>query len=348
VGNSIVRIDPETHPGWDDFVREHPGGYIYHLAGWKRLLESCFRHMQGTVLAVMDGGEIRAALSLYEVRSWLLGNRFVSIPFATVCDPLVSETGNASALLGAADSLRRSRKASFLEIRTFKSTPLFPESSAGITTYKCHEIPLSDKPDRVEKTFRVNIRQRIRKTSKGTLRLRIGESREDIRSLYFLNMKTRKRLGLPPQPLAFFEALWKFLAPDGYVELLLAMLEDKPIAAVLLYKFRDRVSAEFTATDWTQIHLHPVHFLYWEAIRRACEEGFRIFDLGRTDPGNESLISFKNSWGTRIADLPILYYGEKDYRKKGIMQSHLVHRIFKTVPSPAAELMGKFCYAHMG
>jgi CelD/BcsL family acetyltransferase involved in cellulose biosynthesis len=350
MGNPIVQIDPETRPGWDEFARKHPCGLIYHLAGWKRLLEGCFPHIRGTVLALMDGEEIRSALPLYEVRSWLLGNRLVSIPYATICDPLVSGIQDASVLLDAADALRRNRNSSFLEVRTFNTAPLLHKRLSGCIFHKCHEIPLSEDPARVEKTFRANIRQRIRKTAKGTLRLRVGTSREDICSLYRLNLKTRKRLGLPPQPFSFFEALREIFAPEGKVEILSAERNGKAIAAVLLYKYKDRVSAEFTATDWTQIQFHPVHFLYWEAIRRACAEGFRVFDLGRTDPDNEGLLHFKDSWGTRIVNLSSFYYPRlrSNSRKREVMRSPIVHKIFRTAPALATVLMGKFCYAHMG
>jgi CelD/BcsL family acetyltransferase involved in cellulose biosynthesis len=36
--------------------------------------------------------------------------------------------------------------------------------------------------------------------------------------------------------------------------------------------------------------------MYWEVMRRACEQGYRIFDLGRSKIGTGSY-AFKCNWG---------------------------------------------------
>ena len=73
---------------------------------------------------------------------------------------------------------------------------------------------------------------------------------------------------------------------------------------MLLSKFRDRVSGEFVAVDPAFQNISPNHFLFWEAIKSACEEGYRIFDFGRTSPRNVGLMDFKRRWGTQVTDLP--------------------------------------------
>ena len=87
----IIEIDPQSDPRWDQFVESHPLGLICHLSGWKQVLEESFPQMKGRYLAILsDDNSIRAALPVFEIRSILTGNRLVSIPFATNCDPLIS------------------------------------------------------------------------------------------------------------------------------------------------------------------------------------------------------------------------------------------------------------------
>ena len=99
---TIKLIDPITDPRWDKFVENHPFGWICHLSGWKQVLEKSFKHMKGYYFALLDNsGNIQAALPIFEVKSWLTGNRLVSIPFATLCDPLISKSEEMAILLEA-------------------------------------------------------------------------------------------------------------------------------------------------------------------------------------------------------------------------------------------------------
>jgi hypothetical protein len=83
-------INPLEEPRWDAFVANHPYGWVCHLSRWGSLIERCFKHIRAHFLADFDErGEIVGGLPIYEVRSHLTGNRLVSIPYATLCDPLV-------------------------------------------------------------------------------------------------------------------------------------------------------------------------------------------------------------------------------------------------------------------
>src|SRR5438552_243855 len=96
-------LSPEEERQWDAFVTGHPLGCVYHLSAWKGVLEEAFPHIRGRFLALRDGltGQIRAGLPLYTVTSWLLGNRIVSVPFASACDPLISTPEEFALLLPA-------------------------------------------------------------------------------------------------------------------------------------------------------------------------------------------------------------------------------------------------------
>src|SRR5580658_8386102 len=85
-------LRPEEETQWDAFAAKHPLGLIYHRTPWKQVLEQAFPHIRGHFLVLRDNstGEIQAGLPLYTLKSWLLGNRAVSVPFASFCDPLIS------------------------------------------------------------------------------------------------------------------------------------------------------------------------------------------------------------------------------------------------------------------
>ena len=70
VNNGNVQIiNPITDDRWDRFVESHPFGWICHLSGWKKMLESTFPHIKGHYIALLDSnGNIQAALPIFEVR----------------------------------------------------------------------------------------------------------------------------------------------------------------------------------------------------------------------------------------------------------------------------------------
>src|SRR5687768_17581734 len=76
---------------WDRFVLDHSQGLIYHSTLWKNALENAFPHVKGHFLAETEPetGKIKSGIALYTVSSWLLGPRLISIPFATLGEPLV-------------------------------------------------------------------------------------------------------------------------------------------------------------------------------------------------------------------------------------------------------------------
>lgn len=120
--DKVIEIDPCREPAWNLFIERHPFGLMYHLAEWKNLIENCFGHMKGHYFVLKETEEIKAALPVFEVKSWIFGDRLVSIPYATLCDPLVSGRNEYELLLGAVKDLSRNLKSTYIEIRALNSS----------------------------------------------------------------------------------------------------------------------------------------------------------------------------------------------------------------------------------
>jgi hypothetical protein len=355
MGNVRI-VDPVEYSRWDGFIQEHPYGWICHLSGWKKVLENSFKQMKGYYLALFDDANktIRAGMPVFQVKSWLTGKRLVSIPFATLCDPLISSSEEMKILFDEALTLSKKLGDSYIEIRTLSSSPFIQENQLGESRfYKHHYLLLDNKPEQLKKKFhRTCVRQRISRAIESKLTLRIADSESDLGRFYQLHTLTRKRLSLPPQPYIFFKLLWDTFSPTKKVVLLLIEKEGKPIASLILLRFKDRVSAEFAASDETYNDLSPNHLLFWEAIRSAYNDGFKIFDFGRTSPNNGTLMDFKRHWCTKVIDLPQYYYpkhvAERFSKEEESLGYRLVKEISKRAPDCALKYIGNFCYRHLG
>ena len=352
---TIKLIDPITDPRWDKFVENHPFGWICHLSGWKQVLEKSFKHMKGYYFALLDNsGNIQAALPIFEVKSWLTGNRLVSIPFATLCDPLISTGDDLKELFDSALNLSKDLKSSYIEIRAFLSPSLIQDDRlSSIHFYKHHYLLLEEEPEKLKKKFhRTCVRQRITRAEKSDLKVKLCEKEVDLDKFYSLHLITRKRLGLPSQPYRFFKNLWDEFTPTKRLTLLLAEKNGGTIGGLILLKFKDRVSVDFAASDDKFTSMSPNHLLFWEAIRLAYEEGYRIFDFGRTSPNNKNLMDFKRRWGTQVIDLPLFYYPKMVAGEMGQQEEtwkyKLMSKVCKDAPSSVQKIIGNFCYRHLG
>ena len=356
--SSVAFLDPAKDSRWDVFVESHPDGLICHLAGWKEVLEQSFAHIKGYFPVILDpsNGAIRAGLPLYLVRSPLMGSRLVSIPFATLSAPLATFEGQVRELLSAAIDLAARCSACRIEIRSVEAISLAEEPRyERVNFYKHHYIPLDEPAERLLQRFhRTSVRQVVKRSEKNGLELYTGCRHEDLQGFFQLYVKTRKRLGLPPQPFRLFENLWRVFAPSGRFRLYQAVYQGKSIGHLVVFAFKDRLSAEFIAVDQQFAHLYPSHFLYWEAIKDSCEQGLKIFDFGRTSPNNAGLMAFKHRWGTVVDELPQFCYPRSSKgcalvpRAEESLQYRTVRYLVRKSPEILLPYLGEICYRHMG
>src|SRR5579871_1117567 len=102
---------------WDAFVAGHPYGLIYHSSAWRSVLHAAFPHIRGNFLVLRnpEDGAIQAGMPVYAVKSWLLGNRVSSLPFASFCDPLIASSEQFQLMVPELEALRASSKSRLAE-----------------------------------------------------------------------------------------------------------------------------------------------------------------------------------------------------------------------------------------
>ncbi len=339
---------------WDEFVGEHPWGWIYHLSDWATVLTKSFRHIQPFYLILRGNGSrvIQAALPLCLVRSWFTGSRLVSLPFATLCDPLVSSSEEFEVLFEEAIRLKNHLNADYIRINTLHTSNLMNEDRLKLRRfYKHHYLRIDREPERLKEAFhRTCIRQRIKRAERSQVTKRRGVGEEDVRSFYSLHLMTRKRKNLPPHPYRFFSEAWEVFNRSNRINLLLADYQKQSIGGIITFKYKNRVSTEYAASDERFKHLSPNHLLFWQAIQSAYNDGYNSFDFGRTSPEDKGLIDFKNRWGTEVVDIPEAYYPKEasntNYRNHPLVR--YLGRAFSHLPNYFIKQIGHLAYRHLG
>lgn len=354
----VAFIDPDRDRRWDAFVEAHPQGLICHLSGWRQVIERSYPHIKGYFPVILDAatGGIRAGLPVYLVSSRLTGTRLVSIPFATLCDPLCSGKDDLRMLLGAIQNLSTDVRASHVELRTLALSHLFEDLESGykkVSFFKNHFLPLEEPVEHLLKRLhRKSVRPILKRTARIGLELNTENTHEALQRFYGFYALTRKRLGLPPPPYRYFEQLWRVFSPSGRLQILSAGYHGKAIAGMLLFRFKKRVSWEAIGEHPHHRSLNPTHFLLWHAILLARTEGYHIFDFGRTSPHNIGLMEFKSRWGTTVTDLPQFWHPSTSAPILHNSDQSVIYRVARNLirksPDTLFRLLGKLCYHHMG
>ncbi|MFZ5516564.1 MAG: lipid II:glycine glycyltransferase FemX [Candidatus Zhuqueibacterota bacterium] len=347
-------INPLESLAWDHFVAEHPLATIYHLSAWAQVLDASFLHIAPRYFVLRnEAGGIEAGLPLFLVKSRILGNRLVSIPFTPHCDPLVQAHEQWKELTTAAIEYLRDIRGNALELRML-ACPDFAGSRrwSSDTTYRTYELELTDRPESLWQNFHRDCVQRaVKKAMKREVRLVWGESVRDLHTFCELLVSTRRAHGFPPQPFRFFQNMWHELYPLGKIALALAVVQKRVIGGVLLLKHRDRVQYEFVASDKRGLEMRPNHFLVWESIQMACREGYRVFDFGKTPDDNPGLVQFKERWGAVAR--PLLYCRYSTHEQESAFSNkrpayRWLQKYFRHAPAPLSKWSGALVYRHIG
>ncbi len=354
-------LSDDQQSEWDAFVLGHPLGSVYHTSEWRRVIEQAFGHIQGRFLALRENesGRIRGGLPIYQVRSWLLGSRLVSVPFATVCDPLVTTLEEWGVLAPELEAERGRTRSKKLEIRATASSGQLPPFFEARSHFRQHTLPLDADFDGLCSLFdKKSVRQKAEKARRAGVIVKERSEIEGMAISHSLLAATRRRLSLPPMPFRFFEAMQHNLHTD-HLKIFLAFQNAQPIACHIVLLFKDRWISEYSAhTDGAMSGVNQL--LYLETIRRACAEGAREFSFGRTSMHNEGLLSYKRRWGTIEENLTdytlrrdrtngyVAQLTDDGYTLENSRLHALCKQVIARAPMSVCKMVGDFCYRHLG
>ena len=265
----IYRIDPLHDHRWSDFVHEHRDASIFHTREWLCALQATYGYEPIAYTSAKPGGALTNAIVFCQVKSFLTGSRLVSVPFADHCDALVNSPSELRELFLYTEQLLTLRACRYLELRCLKPPPM--ETQLGSTVYKQVAHHVLDLRPCVENLFRgfhkSCIQRKIRRAERERLTYTEGTRDEHIRHFYRLLVLTRKRHGLPPQPLAWFFNLRDSLGSAFKVRLV--SKDGRPIAGIVTTLHKKRMVYKYGASEARFHSLGAMPFLFWQAIQEA-------------------------------------------------------------------------------
>ena len=339
----IKRLDDEAVARWDAFAEQCPQATFFHRAGWKRVIESGLGHRCHYLYADV-GGEIRGLLPLVYINSWLFGNALISNAFCVYGgvasnDPVAHEALEAEAL-----KIARSDDVDYIEYRN--QSPVHKDWPRNSELYATFRRRLDRDPDKNMSAIPRKQRAMVRKGMKAGLR---GEFDASIDRFFPIYAESVRNLGTPVLPKRYFTML-KQVFGDA-CKVLTVVHETGPLSSVMSFYYRDHVLPYYGGGTPAARRVAANDFMYWEVMRHACEQGYRVFDFGRSKRGTGSF-AFKTHWGF---EPHALHYEYKLLRRNEVPATNPLNpkyaffiALWKRLPLTVSSLIGPSIARNLG
>jgi FemAB-related protein (PEP-CTERM system-associated) len=160
-------------------------------------------------------------------------------------------------------------------------------------------LSLPDSPEMLMKSFKSKLRSQISKPLKEGLTSRTGgaELLQDFYKVFLVNMRD---LGSPVHSMKLMRhVLGEFSECSKIVVIYNA---EEPVAAALVVGFNKVLRNPWASSVRKYASLSPNMLLYLRVLEYACDNGYQVFDFGRSSAG-EGTYKFKEQWGAVPAPL---------------------------------------------
>jgi CelD/BcsL family acetyltransferase involved in cellulose biosynthesis len=336
---------------WSEFVERHSRSSIFHTVGWLEALRRTYGYEPIVLTTSPAGRELQNGLVLCQVNSWWTGRRLVSVPFADHCEPLVNDAEELNVLLSAvAERLVRDQLL-YVELRPVSAFAPVVDQCQSAYEYYLHQIDLTPSLGKLFLNCHKNSTQRkIRRAEREGLSYEEGRSKIHLDIFYQLQLLTRRRHRVPPQPRKWFENLIHCFGES--LKIRVAFKGQQPIASILTIQHKDTLFYKYGCSVADFHELGGMHLLLWRSIEESKQQGLRLIDLGRSDCDNVGLATFKDRWGSTRSTLRYfrLSVGDKgrflpagrDWKERAAKS------VLSRLPDRIVTSVGEMIYKHIG
>lgn len=298
----IVECGVDDEKRWDEFVESRDEATVYHLSGWRRVIERSFGHRTHYLMAQDEAGRIRGILPLVQLDSRMFGNFLVSMPFFNYGGVLADGPVATDELLQAAADHASDLACSHVELRESearqKDLPVRLDKVAM-------RRQLPETADLLWQELGSKVRAQIRKADRAGLKLRTGGA-DLLDDFYEVFAEKMRDLGTPVYSKAFFEQVLS-APPSVSSMVVVGYLGNKPVAGAVLLGYRGTLEVPWASTLRAGNSVCANMGLYWRLLELGCEAGYQTFDFGRSTRDGPTY-RFKKQWGATPVQLRWHYW----------------------------------------
>jgi CelD/BcsL family acetyltransferase involved in cellulose biosynthesis len=276
----------DFQPAWDDYVRTHPKGTIFHTSNMISVFQAAKSHEPLALAAVDADGEIMALLVAVRVQTLPDPLGRVSSRSIFYAEPLCDDDPHSidalTALIAHHDRLMR-HSTLFTEIR-----PLLAPGPERIALERCGYqymdylnfiVDVSRPADVLWRRLLRDARRGVRQFERSGFQTRPVETPRGVDQLYQCLLASYGNANVPLAHQSLFDAAFAILHPSGEIRIEAVMKDDVPIAMLATLNYRKTAFAWYCGTQRMR-GFSPLDSLFWRELLWSHEHGFTTFDMG--------------------------------------------------------------------
>ena len=351
IGETGLPGSPADASRWDDYVRNHEDGTLFHTWAWREAVREAFRH-EAVYLAAFDTdrqagftGRIVGLLPLFYINSGFGGRMLVSVPYGVGGGIIANDNAIAAALFDAAKRVAAERKCVTIDLRSERASVA---TLPVVERYSGFRKTLPDRPEEVLGWLPRKARAAAR-NARNKYRLEIVVGDEHLREVWRLYTISMRRLGSLAYPYRFFERLLAHTPGAHWVSLVRWPSETglpggRAVAGLVTFSFRDSVIPYFIGTTPQAKACSAANLIYLDAMERGVADGFRVFDFGRSRVDNAGSFNFKRFNGFAPRPLEYQVYVAPGAKQPNLTPSNpkfqLARALWRHLPMSVTRVVG--------
>jgi len=324
---------------WRSILNRFGGATFYHCEPWIESVREAYA-MRLEVATLHRDGELRAA-GVFARSKGLFSTRLTALPFSDCAGPLaIDEPARAEFMR----ELASSNPGTSIEVRGSAG----PERWQNVDCFGHWTLDLKRPYKDINARFSRTVKGGIKRGVKDSLQIDRGTGIDYLKRFYDLQLETRRRLGVPPQPFKFFATVHEKFAGADNCEIWFARHQGRDHAGLVMLRGGDRLCYKWGARIENG-HPGANHFLVANLLEAYAETAASI-DFGRCDMRNQGLVRSKSELGCESRALPYAFFPKAPGNISSEVLSgpaKLASVIFKRLPLPLTKLLGEALYRYI-
>jgi len=341
---SIQQLQP-SDPRWIAFLASNTDINIFYHPAWMNVMAKSYGYHPFVLASVDTNGQLVAGVPLMEVYTPVNGRRWVSLPFSDYCRPLCKDGNSLSVFT---EQLLQEVGRNHIPMLELRGSYPAHSSLAVHSEHVIHKLELASDITTIWKGVHSMHQRNVKVAMENNVEIVYCAEIKHVAEFYDLHLHTRRRLGVPIQPWKFFVHLKELLIDQGHGFLLLAYKDHQCIAGAIFLNWQDTFTYKFGASMEHSLKYRPNNLIMWTAIKYAFEQGFRYFDMGRTDLENIGLRTYKGRWGAKETQLFYSIFKSKPGRATEGRLTQYMHHVIQRSPAWVCRFTGELLYKHFG
>lgn len=301
---------------------------IFYSIDWLKIIAETYKYKL-KLLKINNSNTSESFIPFIEMKNMKLQKKLISIPFSdhTQIDCFGEDSQMTKFLQQFLNE--------YLEIEI--KSKVRDDNWEYVTDNLGYTLELNGSEEEIFNSFhKTRVKQVIKKAEKNQLKVFHSTSLEAINHFYQLHKLTRRKLGVPVQPIKLFKKLWENIISQNKGFIGLVKYQSKIIASSIFLFYKDTITYKYSASHPNFLYLKPNHLMLWDAISTGIDKNFSKFDFGKCKKENTGLRAFKKGWNAEETKIyySILSKSKIKHRTGSLSDNKFVKMLVRKTPDP--------------